>query len=76
MKFKSGDLVNLSPLAGKYTKIYDDPSLVIGMSAGYISQKDLAIVIDVSSHDCKSIKILSKERLGWIPGAFLIKIIE
>jgi hypothetical protein len=76
MKFKKGDLIQVSPLVGKQIEIYFSPPKISEkiQVIGHFKQNEIALVIDSEGSDCRNVQILSPIYSGWVYGAFIDKL--
>jgi len=76
MKLSIGDLVRLSPIAGKTAHLTASPSPMwaIGeIEIGILRQHDVCIIVAFERHDARNVYVLGPSGSGWIPGAFLMR---
>jgi len=78
MRLATGDLVKLSPIAGKSILLTSSPSPMwaIGeIELGKVGQRDVCIIVALERHDARSVYVIGPTGGGWIPGAFLMHVI-
>lgn len=77
MKFAVGDMVMLSPIAGKKVDLTMSPShlMSVGDPGGnHLSSKDVGVIITIDRTDGRNAYVLGPNGCGWVPGAFLVRV--
>jgi hypothetical protein len=76
MKFKAGDIVQVSPLTGGSAEIFSRPPGASSWTEaiGFLRPGETALVIGAERSDCRNVQVLRGCTLGWVFGAFIERV--